>query len=149
MKPAVFVLALLIVGIVSVMSQSQERTTKVLSYRFDRDGVPFTILAMSFDGACNVTVRRRSPSGPSEATAPMEAATFAKLVAGVAEIPAIASARFTTGSPAVDTETHHIITIFIRGAGDTKSEMYTVPDKDAPEPFRAWLKLLLDAIPKA
>ena len=135
----------------SVMSQSvaQERMTRVLSYRFDGGGTILSILATSFDGVCNVTIKRRSENGSSEKTGQMDPGTFSKLMEGVSNIEAISSARLTDNSPTVDTETHHIITTLVRTPSGSKSEMYAVLDKGAPEAFRAWLKLLNDAVPKA
>lgn len=134
-----------------VMSQSvaQERTTRVLSYRFDGDGTVLSILATSFDGVCNVTIKRRSANNSSERTGQMDSRTFSKLMEGVSSIEAIPSARLTNNSPTVDTETHHIITTLVRTPGGSKSEMFAVLDKGAPEAFRAWLRLLNDAVPKA
>jgi hypothetical protein len=150
MKRVFIFVIMLALSLVGALSQSVAgATTKVLSYRFDRDGMPFTVLATSFSGICNVTVKRSTANGVSEKTAPMDAATFAELMEGVSQIHAISSARLSDGSPTVDTETHHIITTLDRSDAGSKSEMYGVPDKEAPETFRAWVKLLLDAIPQA
>jgi hypothetical protein len=150
MRHAFLFIVIFAVCSVAAISQSPpESATRILSYRFDRDGVLFTVLATNFNGVCNVTVKRRTTSGLSEKTASMDSTVFTRLMDGVSRIPAIASAHFTAGSPAVDTETHHIITTFIKSAAGSKGDTYAVPDKDAPEAFRAWLKLLFDAIPKA
>jgi len=69
---------------------------------------------------------------------------------GISHIEAITTARVTEHvPPGVDTETHHIITTLVKTKDGAKSEMYAVPEKTAPEAFRTWLKLLLDALPKA
>lgn len=120
----------------------------ILTYRFDRDGVPFTVNATNFNGICNVTVQQRTAGGMAEKSAPMEEGTFSKLMDGVARTPAITSTKLPDGSPKVDTKTHHLITTFKKSDTDFMTEMYGAADKDAPESFRAWLKLLQDSIPK-
>ncbi|RYD82723.1 MAG: hypothetical protein EOP84_08965 [Verrucomicrobiaceae bacterium] len=141
---------LLAMGTLPVMGQAtaQERTTRVLAYRFDGGGTALSILTTSFDGVCNVTIILRSVNSSSEKTGQMDAGIFSKLMEGVSSIEAISSARLTDNSPTVDTETHHIITTLVRTPGGSKSEMYAVLAKDAPEAFLAWLKLLKDVVPK-
>jgi hypothetical protein len=127
-----------------------EAKTLVLNYKFEGGGASISVLATSFDGACNVTVAQRSAAGSSKRTGPMDAATFNKLFDGASHIEAIIAGRITEHvPPGIDTETHHIITTLMKTKDGSKSEMYAVPEKDAPEAFRDWLKLLLNALPKA
>jgi hypothetical protein len=131
-------------------TKTSDNTTIVLIYKFDGGGDSIAVRATSFDGACNVTVERRSSAGTAKKTGAMDPATFDKLMEGVSKIEAITAARITEHVPdGVDTETHHIITTLVRTKDSSKPEMYAVPDKTASDAFREWLKLLLNAVPNA
>ncbi|WP_035615251.1 hypothetical protein [Haloferula sp. BvORR071] len=127
-------------------ASQQEAKSEFITYR--SRGGKLGILATNFAGACNITVTRDSPTGPSETTAEMSPATFAKLIQATTDVPAISSHLLGENSGEADTETHHIITVTEQSAAGSSSKIYGVSDKDAPPEFREWLSLLEKSVRK-
>ena len=126
----------------SVIALGQSKGTKtVLSYTYHGHGFYAAFIdATSVDGACSITVISSTGNGASRTTGPLDPATFAKLMAGVSQIEAISAA----GSIETTGELYHVIETLVQNKDGSKSEKHVIPEKDAPEAFRAWLKLLSD-----
>jgi hypothetical protein len=116
---------------------------RVLIYRRDQPGAELTIMMSSFSGDANATVTKGSGVGAEERTISIPSDAFDSLFNAFAKTKPLAATELTDKSPAVESETHHIVTRMDRGTGE--QGMFAVPLDGASDDFVAWFSELKQA----